>query len=55
MKTVNKVFLILIAALLILGALSLAIGIMLGGDLSAVFSTLWQDLTDFLDLFSWLG
>ena len=55
MKTVNKVFLILLAALLILGALSLAVGIMLGGNLSAVFSVLWQDLSGFLDLFSRLG
>lgn len=51
MKTGNKIFLILIACLLILGALSLAIGIMLGGSLNAVFSTLWESITSFVTIF----
>lgn len=51
MKTANKVFLIVIACLLILGALSLAGGIGLGGSLSAVFSHAQAAITGLLDSF----
>lgn len=53
MKTANKVFLIVIACLLILGALSLAIGIMLGGSVGALFAAARDSILGFLDgLFS---
>ncbi|MCI9468189.1 MAG: hypothetical protein HFG45_02660 [Oscillospiraceae bacterium] len=51
MKTANKVFLIMMACLLILGALSLAVGIGLGGSLTAVFTQAQAAVTRLLDSF----
>lgn len=48
MKTANKIFLIVMACLLVVGAMCLAFGIMLGGNLSAVFKKLLDDLAPFL-------
>ena len=51
MKTAKKVFLIGIACLLILGALSLAVGIMLGGSVGALFTAARDAIVGFLDSF----
>ena len=51
MKTANKVFLIMMACLLILGALSLAVGIGLGGSLTAMFTQAQAAVTRLLDSF----
>lgn len=48
MKTANKIFLIVMACLLVVGAMCLAFGIMLGGNLSAIFKKLLNDLAPFL-------
>lgn len=41
MKISNKVFILIIACLLALGALCLAFGIMLGGNLTTVLQSAW--------------
>lgn len=55
MKMSNKVFVLIIACLLAVGALCLAFGIMLGGSLATVFQTVGHSLSGFGQIFLFLG
>jgi len=50
MKAANKVFIIVMACLLALGAVCLAFGIMLGGSVGAVFQAVWDAFAGVLNL-----
>lgn len=51
MKISNKVFILIMACLLALGALCMAFGIMLGGNLTAVFHAVFDNVSGFGHIF----
>lgn len=55
MKLATKIFVIVIACLLVAGAVCLAFGIMLGGSVNDLFSAAGEELTRALNLLFHIG
>lgn len=55
MKTANKIALIVMACLLVVGAMCLAFGIMLGGSIGGLLSAATERISDLLNTFLHIG